>query len=202
MVGDVVGPIFPTMPVNATSLIGLPMDCGEQTIFSFAANMYTTLHMRLVNQRNATQEKNSFYYMNIGYQRALSFMNPDGSFSLFRSDWNMSSPSVWLTAYCVRIFEEASFYEWENYLYIDPQVISQAVSWLLDHQTPDGSFYEVTWLPDRKMNSTLNYDQENYFYRHRNLSLTAHVLITLETVKDLSDGLGARVSLAADNAVK
>ena len=171
-------------------------------MFSFAANMYTTLHMRLINQRNISQEKESFYYMNIGYQRQLSFMNPDGSFSLFRSDWNMSSPSVWLTAYCVRIFEEASFYEWENYLYIDPNVISQAVSWLLDHQTHDGSFYEVTWLPDRKMNSTLQYDEENYLYRYRNISLTAHVLITLETVKDLSDGLGARVALAADNAVR
>lgn len=27
IVGDVVGPIFPTMPVNATSLISLPMVC-------------------------------------------------------------------------------------------------------------------------------------------------------------------------------
>ncbi|XP_011495673.1 PREDICTED: CD109 antigen [Ceratosolen solmsi marchali] len=202
IVGDVVGPIFPTMPVNATSLIALPMDCGEQTMFSFAANMYTTLHMRLINQRNISQEKESFYYMNIGYQRQLSFMNPDGSFSLFRSDWNQSSPSIWLTAYCVRIFEEASFYEWENYLYIDPKVIAQAVSWLLDHQTPEGSFYEVTWLPDRKMNSSLNYDEEHFLYRHRNISLTAHVLITLETVKDLSNGLGAKVALAAANAVR
>ncbi|KAL7301156.1 hypothetical protein TKK_0006128 [Trichogramma kaykai] len=202
VVGDVVGPIFPTMPVNATSLIGLPMDSGEQSMFSFAANMYTTLHMRLINQRNLTQEKQSFYYMNIGYQRQLSYMNPDGSFSLFRSDWNQSSPSVWLTAYCVRIFEEASFYEWENYLYIDPKVIAQAVSWLLDHQTPEGSFYEVTWLPDRKMNSTLSFDEERFAVRHRNISLTAHVIITLEAVKDLSDGLGARVALAAANAVR
>lgn len=87
IVGDVVGPIFPTMPVNATSLIHLPMDCAEQNMFSFAANLYTTLYMRYVNQRNRSQEKESFYYMNIGYQRQLSFMNPDGSFSFFRTDW-------------------------------------------------------------------------------------------------------------------
>ncbi|KAJ8681561.1 hypothetical protein QAD02_017353 [Eretmocerus hayati] len=202
VVGDVVGPIFPTMPVNATSLLGLPMDCGEQTVFSFAANIYMTLHMRLINQRNLTLEKESFEYMNIGYQRALSFMNLDGSFSLFRSDWNQSSPSVWLTAYCVRIFQEASFYEWENYLYIDPKVIEQSVSWLLEHQTDDGSFWEVTWLPDRKMNSSLNYNEEHFAYRHRNISLTAHVLITLEKVKDLPSGLGAKVALAAANAVR
>ncbi|XP_014602109.1 PREDICTED: CD109 antigen [Polistes canadensis] len=200
VVGDVVGPIFPTMPVNATSLIDLPMDCAEQNMFSFAANMYTTMYMRLVNQRNRTQEKESFYYMNIGYQRQLSFMNPDGSFSLFRSDWNQSASSVWLTAYCARIFQEASFYEWENYLYIDPYVITQAVSWVLKHQTPEGSFYEVTWLPDRKMNSSLNYN--NDIIRFRNVSLTAHVLITLETVRDLTGGLGSQVALASAKAVK
>lgn len=49
--------------------------------------MYTTMYMRLINVRNRTQEKWSFYHMNIQYQRMLSFMNEDGSFSLFRSDW-------------------------------------------------------------------------------------------------------------------
>ncbi|XP_015596122.1 CD109 antigen isoform X2 [Cephus cinctus] len=200
VVGDVVGPIFPTMPVNATSLMGLPMDCAEQNMFSFAANMYTTLYMRLINQRNRTQEKESFYHMNIGYQRQLSFMNHDGSFSLFRSDWNQSESSVWLTAFCARIFQEASFYEWENFLYIDPEVIAQSVSWVLKHQTENGSFYEIRWLPDRKMNSSVNY--ENDLIRHRNISLTAHVLITLESVRDLSGGLGSKVALAAANAVK
>lgn len=200
LVGDVVGPIFPTMPVNATSLMNLPMDCAEQTMFSFAANMYTTLYMRLINQRNRTQEKESFYHMNIGYQRQLSFMNPDGSFSFFRTDWNQSMPSVWLTAFCARVFQEASFYEWENYLYIDPEVIAQAVSWILKHQTPEGAFYEVTWLPDRKMNGSLNY--RNDIIAHRNISLTAHVLITLESVKDLTGGLGSQVALSAANAIR
>ncbi|XP_014471965.1 PREDICTED: CD109 antigen [Dinoponera quadriceps] len=200
VVGDVVGPIFPTMPMNASSLLNLPMDCAEQNMFGFAANMYSTLMMRLINQRNHTLEKESFYHMNIGYQRQLSFMNPDGSFSFFRTDWNQSMPSVWLTAFCARIFQEASFYEWENYLYIDPEVIMQAVSWILKHQTPEGAFYDVTWLPDRKMNSSLNY--ENDIIAHRNISLTAHVLITLESVKDLSGTLGSQVALAAANAIK
>ncbi|XP_032681825.1 CD109 antigen [Odontomachus brunneus] len=200
LVGDVVGPIFPTMPVNATSLLNLPMDCAEQNMFSFAANMYTTLYMRLINQRNRTLEKESFYHMNIGYQRQLSFMNLDGSFSFFRTDWNQSMPSVWLTAFCARIFQEASFYEWENYLYIDPDVIVQAISWILKHQTPEGAFYEVTWLPDRKMNSTLFMREDST--RFRNISLTAHVLITLQSVKDLTGGLGSQVALSAANAVK
>lgn len=183
VVGDVVGPIFPTMPVNATSLMDLPMDSAEQNMFSFAANFYTIMYMRLINQRNKTTEKNAFYHMNIGYQRQLSFMMPDGSFSLFRSDWNTSASSVWLTAYCARMFQEASFYEWENYLYIDPLVIQKAIRWVLRHQTPEGAFYEITWSPDRKMNGTLNLVDDHIKYR--NISLTAHVLISLATIKDL-----------------
>jgi len=113
---------------------------------------------------------------------------------------NQSSSSVWLTAYCARIFQEASFYEWENHIYIDPNVISKAVSWVLRHQTEEGAFYEVTWLPDRKANSSLRWPNDNL--RHRNISLTAHVLIMLETVKDLTGGLGGQVSLAQSKAMK
>lgn len=197
VMGDVVGPIFPTMPINATSLIHLPMDCAEQNMFSFAVNFYTIDYMRRTNQQNVTQQRETFYHLNIGYQRQLSFMNSNGSFSLFRSDWNQSSPSVWLTAYCARVFKEASFPEWENYLYIDPEVISQAIDWVLQHQTEEGAFYEVTWLPDRKMNATAEYG-----YRHRNISLTAHVLITLETVKEISGRLSSKIAFGTTNAVR
>lgn len=97
------------------------------------------------------------------------------------------------------MFQEASFYEWENYIYIDPVVIFKAVEWVLDHQTPEGAFYEITWLPDRKYNRSLNYDNDEI--EHRNISLTAHVLITLQTVKDLAGGLGSRVALATERAI-
>lgn len=181
MVGDVVGPIFPTMPVNATSLLHLPMDSAEQNMFSFAANLFTIMYMRLINQRNITIENKAFYHLNIGYQKQLSYMKRDGSFSAFRSDWNQSDSSVWLTAYCARIFQEASFYEWENFIYIDPAIIQKSIVWLLRHQTPEGSFYETTWSPDRKMNLTANAN-----LRSKNITLTAHVLITLASMKDLS----------------
>lgn len=98
---------------------------------------------------------------------------------------NQSASSVWLTAYCARVFQEASFYEWENFIYIDPDVIAKAVSWVLKHQTPEGSFYETTWLPDRKYNSSLKWP-DNDPIQQRNITLTAHVLIMLESVKDLT----------------
>ena len=100
---------------------------------------------------------------------------------------------MWLTAYCARTFQEASFYEWENYIYIDPAVIQKSIQWLLKHQTQEGSFWEVTWAPDRKVNISSNYKYDEPDF-NRNISLTAHVLITLVTVKDLSGGLGAKVT--------
>ncbi|CAD6233371.1 GSCOCT00007160001.2-RA-CDS [Cotesia congregata] len=200
VVGDVVGPVFHTMPVNSTSLLGLPMDCAEQNMFSFAVHMYTTLHLRYINQRNLKQERESFRFMNVAYQRQLSFMNPNGSFSLFRSDWNQSASSVWLTAFCARIFQEANFAEWENYIYIDPKVIEASVSWLLNYQSPEGAFYEITWLPDRKVNTS--YIDEFDYIRHRNISLTAHVVMTLVAVKDISGELGTRIALSQAKAVR
>ncbi|GBP50525.1 CD109 antigen [Eumeta japonica] len=224
VVGDVVGPLFPTMPLNATSLLDLPMDSAEQTMFSFAANMYFTLYMRLINQRNRTLERGAFYHMNVLYQRQLSFMRPDGSFSLFRSDWNQSASSVWVTSFCARVFQDASFNEWENYIYIDPEIVSSAVSWVLKHQLPHGAFYEVTWLPDRNYNSSISvpadgrpHDGLGDLYNdreingsvvlQRNLTLTAEVVITLQTVKNLKDigvaeGLSALVTQAQTRAVQ
>ncbi|KAM3959264.1 macroglobulin complement-related [Aphomia sociella] len=222
IVGDVVGPLFATMPVNATSILDLPMDSAEQNMFSFAVNMYQTLYMRLINQRNRTLERDAFYHMNILYQRQLSFMKPDGSFSLFRSDWNQSASSVWLTSFCAKIFQDASFNEWENFIYIDSDVTSQAVSWVLQHQTPEGAFYEVTWLPDRNENDTIVLPRSHELYQsaikqggqevngsvllQRNITLTAQVVIMLETVKNLKDigvreGLSAQVSQAQQRAI-
>lgn len=203
IVGDVVGPIFPTLPVNATSLLDLPMESAEQNMFSFAANLYTIMYMRYINQRNRKTEKEAFMHLNIGYQRQMSYMMPDGSFSLFRSDWNQSASSVWLTAYCARTFQEANFYEFENFIYIDPTVLQKNVAWLLRHQMPEGSFYEVTWSPDRKVNDSSNY-KTRYFENTNqyNISLTAHVLITLTMVKDLQAGLGSKVALAQQRAVQ
>lgn len=49
-----------------------------------------------------------------------------------------------LTAFITKAFQQAVFSDWENLFYIDPNVITQAVRWLLKHQTPEGAFVEVS----------------------------------------------------------
>lgn len=71
-------------------------------------------------------------------------------------------------------------------------MISKSVSWILEHQSHEGAFYEVTWSPDRKVNASLNWPKDDAIAQ-RNISLTAHVLLTLEVVKDLKDIKGVRI---------
>lgn len=68
-------------------------------------------------------------------------------------------------------------------------MISKALIWVLEHQTEEGSFYDVSWFPDRKVNSSIHRSilyGNNRVQRFSNISLTAQVLITLTNAKDLS----------------
>lgn len=187
VVGDVVGPAFPTMPMNASSMLRKPFDAAEPNMFNFAVNVYTLLYFRYTSQRKPEIEKQAFKYLNIQYQRQMSFLNPDGSFRAFH--WH-ATPSVWMTAFCARILHKATFQEWENFLYIDPKVILNSISWLVKQQQPDGSFQEVTpmFTHNRRTNLTSN------------ISLTAHVLITLAEVRDLSGDVESKATSARTSA--
>lgn len=66
-------------------------------------------------------------------------------------------------------------------------MISKALTWVLKHQTEEGSFYDVSWFPDRKVNSSIHRLYGfNRVPKFSNISLTAQVLITLSSAKDLS----------------
>ncbi|XP_023235311.1 CD109 antigen-like [Centruroides sculpturatus] len=198
VVGDVVGPLFHTMPVNASVLLRKPSWCGEQTMFNFAANLLMLKYLRLTGQKQPEIEKEAFYYLNRGYQQQLSYQLSNGAFTAFREN---KEPSVWLTAFCIKMFQKATYQEWENFLYIDPSVISRAAEWILNYQTKEGSFYEVSLYPlDRKMNlsSEFPYDRVKF----RNISLTAHVVIALVEVKHIQDDVRVKIASALLRAVR
>ncbi|KAG1660635.1 CD109 antigen [Nymphon striatum] len=198
VVGDVVGPAFPNMPMNTQNLLRKPYGTGESSMFNFASNLYMLLYMRYAGLRETKIEKKTFKYLNIDYQRQMTYQHKDGSFSPFR--WN-SEGSVWLTAFCAKTLFKATLSEWENFLYIDPKIISRAMSWLADHQTGYGAFYETSVnVYDRKMNLSSDYEKD--YGRFRNISLTAHVLITLCEVKNLPGGVGSKVASARTLARK
>ena len=64
--------------------------------------------------------------------------------------------SVWLTTFAVQVLEESrkllQYADWEDYVYMDPLITERSVRWILQHQTPEGSFFEGLIAPyDRKM---------------------------------------------------
>lgn len=50
-----------------------------------------------------------------------------------------------LTSWAIRIFKHASFQDWENFFYIEPQIITRSIEWILQFQTELGSFEETIW---------------------------------------------------------
>lgn len=54
-----------------------------------------------------------------------------------------------------------------------------AVSWLLEHQTAEGAFYEVTWSPDRNSNATIAVPANSGLFRgaaHLGVEVTTDIL--------------------------
>lgn len=192
--GGVVGPIFATMPVDANTTLHLPSDCGEQNMFNFAMNLMLISYLRQTGQETPELKRDAFKHLNLLYQRQLSFRNKDGSFRVFESS---SEPSVWLTAFVARYLHQATAQEWENYIYIDPDVIDSAIGWLVSKQTHEGSFSEASvFVHDRKLDSSPRNGFVLEDFRAKNVTLTAYVLIALHSVKDRAGEQAARANNA------
>lgn len=194
--GGVVGPIFPTMPVDSNSSLRLPSDCGEQNMFNFAINLLSISYLRQTGQETPEIKKEVFKHLNLLYQRQLGFRNKDGSFRVFKSS---TEPSVWLTAFVARYLHQATSQEWENYIYIDPDVIDSAIGWLVGKQTQEGSFSEPMsfFAHDRKLsNGAARLGLASDDFKVKNVTLTAYVLIALHSVKDRAGEQAARANNA------
>jgi len=177
--GDVVGPTFLNdEPVSLESMF--PEFAGkfgkgsEYHAFNLAANTWQLHYYRLTNQlqENWDLAKAVFEQMNLEYTAVMRRFSTQGWVSM----WDRSGPSVWLTAWCIRIFQAASFQDWEDFFFVDSQVISSAVMWLINYQQIDGAFSETEYIPyamHRGMDG-------NRTIGSRNISLTAHVLISLQ----------------------
>lgn len=192
--GGVVGPMFPTMPVDSNTTLRLPSDCGEQNMFNFAINLVSVSYLRQTGQDTPELKKEVFKHLNVLYQKQLSFRNKDGSFKVFKSS---AEPSVWLTAFVARYFHQATAQEWENYIYVDPDVIDSAIGWLVSKQTQDGAFVEQgLFAYDRKLDNSPRVGFPLEDYRYKNVSLTAYVLIALHSVKDRAGEQATRANNA------
>lgn len=121
------------------SLLRLPTGCGEQTMLSFAPNIYVLQYLTSTDQLTPEMNEKALGFLTKGYQRELTYRHPDGSFSAFgESD---DSGSTWLTAFVVKSFAQA-----KQFITIDDESLTKSVSWFINKQMETGCFPKVGYF--------------------------------------------------------
>ncbi|KAF2360648.1 Alpha-macroglobulin receptor-binding [Trinorchestia longiramus] len=199
--GDVVGPSFPEIPVNAECLLGMELMGAETEAYNFAANLWSLHYLRLTNQLPYGMTRKVLDAVAVSYAAIVRYQNPDGSFSMFPGD----EAGVWLTSHVLKTLMIADFQDWENHLYVDRRILSNATAWLLDHQTEEGSFMETPHYHD-PINPKIDPRSSVAWFRdtrYANITLTAHALLALVPVlPTLQSKLRVRANFATVSAVR
>ncbi|XP_071086862.1 CD109 antigen-like [Haliotis cracherodii] len=138
--GDLLGPSLDGME----NLLSLPTGCGEQNMLKFAPNIYIANYLEATEQMTKALEERIKSYLEVGYQRQLSYQRYDGSFSTFGE--RDEAGSVWLTSFVVK-----SLFQARQYIYIDNSTIDKALSFLGNMQLSDGAFVEPGRVIDRQL---------------------------------------------------
>uniref|UniRef100_A0A1I8PQF4 Thioester-containing protein 4 n=1 Tax=Stomoxys calcitrans TaxID=35570 RepID=A0A1I8PQF4_STOCA len=159
VVGDILGPVVN----NLDNLVRLPTGCGEQTMSSLMPNYMVMKYFEHMKRLTPSLETKLRYNMETGYQRMLNYRHEDASFSSFGPSKDPERPlngSTWLTAYVVRSLQQL-----EDYIKVDPKIVSEGLDYLIKQQAENGSFTE----------------KGSYFYlsQANHVSLTSKVLLAL-----------------------
>ncbi|XP_043070647.1 CD109 antigen isoform X2 [Drosophila grimshawi] len=144
VVGDLLGPTIK----NLDNLVRMPYGCGEQNMVNFVPNILVLNYLDATRRKMPSVEEKAKKFLEIGYQRELTYKHDDGSYSAFgKSD---PSGSTWLTAYVMRSFHKAA-----KYTDVDPKVIGEGLDFLASKQKDNGEFPEVGKLFDNSYQNEL-----------------------------------------------
>jgi uncharacterized protein YfaS (alpha-2-macroglobulin family) len=131
-------------------LLQVPHGCFEQTSSITYPNVLIMKYLKSIKKDKPEISIKAEQYINVGYQRLLTFESPDGGF-----DWFGGAPAnTVLTAYGImELSDMDSVHE------VDPQVIERAKTLLHKRQQHDGSWkssnYTSTWGElDSKLTTT------------------------------------------------
>lgn len=132
----------------------LPYGCFEQTSSTTYPNVLALDYLKKTQTSSPQIEAKARQYINLGYQRLVSFEVEGGGF-----DWFGRPPAnETLTAYGLLEFQDmAEVYD------VDPQLIKRTQAWLLSKRKPDGSWTaDPSMLNDGLAASVLRGDNLDY----------------------------------------
>ena len=123
--------IYPNLMAHVAesveAIMERPYGCGEQTISSTYPSLLLLRHYKQEFPLRSRAQR----YLNEGYSRLLNYRDESGGFTY----WGDGHPDVALTAYAVRFLTDAA-----EGMAVDQQVIKDAREWLIQQQSPDGSW--------------------------------------------------------------
>ncbi|RKY03960.1 MAG: hypothetical protein DRP55_00150, partial [Spirochaetes bacterium] len=126
--------IFSQVVEGMDKLLRMPFGCFEQTSSVTYPNILALSYMITTKKITPEIEMKAKGYINLGYQRLLSFEVPGGGF-----EWFGRAPAhPILTAYGLM-----EFYDMSKVYDIDEEIITRTQKWLLKKQEKDGSFSPV-----------------------------------------------------------
>ncbi|KAK5621424.1 hypothetical protein CRENBAI_006807 [Crenichthys baileyi] len=159
---SVLGDLMGRALQNLDKLLAMPYGCGEQNMLLFAPNIFILNYLKSSGQLTDAILEKAKRFLESGYQRELNYKHDDGSYSAFGN----SDPSgnTWLTAFVMKSFGGA-----RDYVYVDPQHIKDARTWLSGLQKQDGCFTSVGQLFHNSMKGGVSDD----------VSLTAYIVAAM-----------------------
>ena len=157
--------IFPGMVAQVVDglegILRMPNGCFEQTSSSAYPNVLVMDYLNSTGKTSPEIQMQAEEYLNIGYQRLLTFEVNGGGFSLFGD----VPADRMLTAYGLQEFSDMS-----RVMDVDPALIERAGRWLLSQQLGDGSWENDQGLVHENTWSSLQNDR---------LPVTAYILWSL-----------------------
>jgi hypothetical protein len=106
----------------------------EQTSSSAYPNILVVDYVKKARVANPEMLAKAEYFLNVGYQKLLTFERPGGGFDW----WGSGEPLIWLSAYGLQEFNDmAKVYP------IDRGVIDRTRAWLLKQQDADGTWSKI-----------------------------------------------------------
>ncbi|OXA61880.1 Complement C3 [Folsomia candida] len=196
--GDIIGPLPNSLPCTMSNLMGKDGKGTADRLFELSANIWALHYLRLTNQLTTSISRPVFTHMNKLFAWIMKRFSLPGFFKM----WNISRPSVWLSSWALQIFQHGSFQDWENEFFVEGPIFARVIQWILKYQNLDGSFSETEHYEMFPVNKKMGY-MGNMEGVGANVTLTAHLLITLQLVTPILDGnIRVECNNAKQNALR
>jgi hypothetical protein len=126
--------VFSQVMEGVEGMLRLPGGCMEQTSSSAYPNVLVVDYIKKARLGSPQILMTAENYLNVGYQRLLTFERPGGGFDW----WGSGPPLVWLSAYGLQEFNDmAKVYP------IDRGVIDRTQKWLMQQREADGTWSNI-----------------------------------------------------------